>query len=143
MFNKKQIIEMEPENKLEQQGPKVLPQREDSAALIRKSGGIVSLLGRFDNAGESGLKRVLMNMPFVLFLVFMGVLHIANNNLADNYARRITKTEKEVKQLRWKYMTTTSSLMQKSKQSEVAKLVAAQGLKELRIPPYKIETSKD
>ena len=81
----------------------------------------------------------MLNLPFVLFLVFLAALHIANNHLAENYARRITKTEKEVKQLRWKYMTTTSGLMLKSKQSEVAKLVEPQGLKELRIPPYKIE----
>jgi len=33
--------------------------------------------------------------------------------------------------------------MQKSKQSEVAKLVGTQGLKELRIPPYKIEVKKN
>jgi hypothetical protein len=135
---------MKKENINEQPEPDVLPEGEDlETAVTRKSGGIVSLLGKFDNAGESGLKKVLLNLPFVLFLVFMGVLRITNNHLAENYARRITKTEKEVKQLRWQYMTTTSSLMQKSKQSEVAKLVAIQGLKELRIPPYKIETRKD
>jgi hypothetical protein len=132
---------VETENKQEQ----IAPQQKggDAVALIRKSGGVVSLLGKFDNAGESGLRKVLLNLPFVFFLVFMGVLHIANNHLAENYARRITKTEKEVKQLRWQYMTTTSSLMQKSKQSEVARLVSPQGLKELRIPPYKIELRKD
>ena len=101
--------------------------------------GLASLLGRFDAAGESGLKKVLFNMPFVLFLVVLAALHIANNHMAETYARNITKTEKEVKELRWQYMTTTSGLMQKSKQSEVAKLVNTQGLKELRIPPYKIE----
>ncbi len=135
---------MEPKSIKDQIESSVLPEAqymEERAA--RKSGGVVSLLGKFDNAGESGLQKVLLNLPFVLFLVFMGMLHIANNHLAENYARRITKAEKEVKQLRWKYMTTTSSLMQKSKQSEVARLVAAQGLKELRIPAYKIETKKD
>jgi hypothetical protein len=109
----------------------------------KTSGGIVSLLGKFDSAGESGLTRVLTNLPFVFFLVFLAAVHIANNHLAENYARRITKTEKEVKQLRWQYMTTTSALMQKSKQSEVARLVNTQGLKELRIPPYKIEVTKN
>lgn len=101
-----------------------------------------ALLGKLDSAGESGLKRVLLNMPFVLFLMILATAHIANNHLAENYARNITKTEKEVKQLRWQYMTTTSGLMQKSKQSEVAKLVSTQGLKELRTPPYKIEVKE-
>ena len=135
---------MEQQSIKEQAESKVPSEKEDlTRTAIRKSGGVVSLLGKLDNAGESGLKKVLLNLPFVLFLVFLAVLHIANNHLAETYARRITKTEKEVKQLRWRYMTTTSSLMQKSKQSEVAKLVSMQGLKELRIPPYKIETSKD
>lgn len=116
---------------------------EAAPAKEKKSSGLASLLGKFDSAGESGMKRVLLNMPFVLFLVFLGVLHIANNHLAETYARRITKTELEVKQLRWQYMTTTSGLMLKSKQSEVAKLVGTQGLKELRIPPYKIEVAKN
>ncbi len=105
--------------------------------------GFSSLLGKFDAAGETGLKKVLFNMPFVMFLVVLAALHIANNHMAENYARNITKTEKEVKQLRWQYMTTASSLMQKSKQSEVAKLVGTQGLTELRIPPYKIEVKKN
>ena len=109
----------------------------------KPSKGFAFLLDKMDAAGESGLKRVLWNLPFVLFLVFLGVLHIANNHLAENYARRISITEKEVKQLRWQYMTTASGLMQKSKQSEVAKLVAPQWLKELRIPPYKIEIAKN
>jgi uncharacterized membrane protein YtjA (UPF0391 family) len=104
---------------------------------------MAGLLGRFDAAGETGIKKLLFNMPFVLFLVVLAALHIANNHMAENYARNIAKTEKEVKQLRWQYMTTTSSLMQKSKQSEVARLVGTQGLKELRIPPYKIEVTKN
>lgn len=107
------------------------------------SRGFASLLGKFDAAGESGLKALLFNMPFVFFLVGLAALHIANNHTAENYARSITKTEKEVKELRWQYMTTTSSLMQKSKQSEVAKLVKSQELKELRIPPMKIVVKKE
>jgi hypothetical protein len=104
--------------------------------------GLGGLLGKIDSAGESGLRRILFNLPFLFFLVLLAALHIANNNMAENYARNIVHTEKDVKQLRWQYMTTASALMLKSKQSEVAKLVDAQGLKELRIPPYKIETEK-
>ncbi len=108
-----------------------------------KKASLGGLLGKLDSFGENGLQKVLFNLPFVLFLVLLAILHIANNHLAENYARRIANTEKEVKQLRWQYMTTASSLMQKSKQSEVARLVGTQGLKELRIPPYKIEIKKN
>src|ERR1043165_7501588 len=109
----------------------------------KKRKGFASLLGKLDAAGETGLKKLLFNMPFVLFLVVLAALHIANSHMAENYVRNISKTEKEVKELRWQYMTTTSNLMQISKQSEVVKLVGTQGLKELRIPPYKIEVTKN
>ncbi len=112
-------------------------------SLDKKSGGIAYVLGKIDSAGETGMRKLLTNMGFVFFLVLLAALHIANNHLAETYARRITKTEKEVKELRWQYMTTTSGLMLKSKQSEVAKIVGTQGLKELRIPPYKIEVAKN
>ncbi|MFN8322528.1 MAG: FtsL-like putative cell division protein [Chitinophagales bacterium] len=116
---------------------------ESIPSLDKKSGGIAYVLGKIDSAGETGMRKLLTNMGFVFFLVLLAALHIANNHLAETYARRITKTEKEVKELRWQYMTTTSGLMLKSKQSEVAKIVGTQGLKELRIPPYKIEVAKN
>lgn len=111
--------------------------------VSKKQGrGIASLLSVFDTAGEAGMRKVFFNFWFVLFLVVLAGLHIANNHLAVKYARTISKKEKEVKLLRWRYMTSSSSLMQKSKQSAVANLVNAQGLKQLRIPPYKIETEE-
>ena len=127
----------------ENKTPEMVNDQETAETPKSKTGGIVSVLGKLDSAGESGLMKLLLNMPFVLFLFLLATLHIANNHMAENYARSITKTEKEVKQLRWQYMTTTSGLMKMSKQSEVAKVVGEQGIKELRIPPYKIETKKD
>lgn len=114
-------------------------QNEATTEPKKRKLGLGGLLGKMDSAGESGMKRVLFNLPFVLFLVGLAMLHIANNHMAENYARRIARTEKEVKQLRWQYMTTAAGMMEKSKQSEVAKLVDTMGLKELRIPPFKIE----
>ena len=112
----------------------------ESTQETRRTGkkGLAGFLGRLDNAGESGLLKLLLNLPFVMFLVFLAALHIANNHAAQSYSRRIIRTEKEVKQLRWKCIATTSDLMKNSKQSEVAGLVKDEGLKELRVPPYKI-----
>ena len=124
------------------------PQEQKDPALASPSGtggarGLASLLGKLDSVSETGLKKVLFNMPFVLFLVMLAALHIASNHMAENYARRITKTEKEVKLLRWQYMNTASGLMLRSKQSRVAKMVDTLGVKELRIPPFKIEIKQD
>lgn len=104
-----------------------------------KATGFAGLLGRFDSAGESGIKRVFLNIPFLLFLIGLGVLHIANSHMGMTMVRKIVAVEKDVKELRWKYMTTSSMLIQKSRQSEVAKLVKGQGLKELREPPLIIK----
>lgn len=101
-----------------------------------------SMLGKLDSVGESGMTVVKDNLGFVVFIVMLAMLHIANTNMAEDFARKITGMEKEVKQLRWRYMTTSSGLMQKSKQSEVAKLVQSQGIKELRVPPFKIEVTE-
>ena len=101
-----------------------------------------SMLGKLDSVGESGMTVVKDNLGFVVFLFILAMLHIANTNMAEDFARKITRMEKEVKQLRWRYMTTSSGLMQKSKQSEVAKLVQSQGIKELRVPPFKIEVTE-
>lgn len=114
-----------------------------TAEKKKKKSSLSRMLGAFDSVSEKGLKRVLFNLPLLLLLAVLAVLHIANNHLAESYARKIAFTENEVKQLRWRYMTTAAALMQKSKQSEVAKLVSTQGLKELRIPPYKIEVKKN
>lgn len=82
------------------------------------------------------------NLPLVLFIALLGVLHVANNHTAESKIRRINATEKEIKELRWLYMTSKSELMYKSKQSEVAKMVKETGLKELIQPPYKIKVEE-
>jgi len=105
--------------------------------------GIGRFMQLFDVVGGNNLRNILLSLPFVLFLVGLGFLHIANNHLAENFARKITRTEKEVRDLRWQYMETTNKLMKKSRLSEVSKLVEEQGLKELRQPPLIIEVKKE
>lgn len=105
--------------------------------------GIRRFLQVFDVVGGTNLRGIMTSLPFVGFLVILGFLHIANNHLAESYARRITKTEKEVRDLRWQYMETSNKLMKKSRLSEVSKIVDGQGLKELRQPPYIIEVKKE
>ncbi len=79
------------------------------------------------------------NLPLVLFVALLGVLHVANNHTAENKIRQINSLEQDIKELRWTYMTSKSELMYRSKQSEVAKMVEGFGLKELTRPPFKIE----
>ncbi|MBS1596027.1 MAG: hypothetical protein JST90_17075 [Bacteroidetes bacterium] len=110
--------------------------------VSKSSKGFRRFLQVFDIVGGDNMRGIMTSLPFVGFLVILGFLHIANNNLAENYARRISKTEKEVRDLRWHYMESSNRLMKKSRLSEVSKLVQEQGLKELRQPPYIIEEKK-
>lgn len=93
----------------------------------------IKQLVRFDD------KNLLNNLPYLLLIAVLGVLHVANNHLVENKVREINSLEKEIKEYRWMYMTTKSELMFKSKQSEVAEAVEEMGLKELKKPPFKIE----
>jgi hypothetical protein len=85
--------------------------------------------------GEHSMKQIVLSLPFILFLLLLAFLHIANNNLAEQYVRKINRAEKELKMYRWQYMTVSSKLMKVTKQSEIAKRVEENGLKELRQAP--------
>jgi hypothetical protein len=134
----KEIVE---EQAQEEVAPPFTEGKVQSGKSSRK--GIGRFMQLFDIVGGNNLRNILLSLPFVLFLVVLGFIHIANNHLAENYARKISRTEKEVRDLRWQYMETTNKLMKKSRLSEVSKLVEEQGLKELRQPPLIIEVKKE
>ncbi|MGB1248388.1 MAG: FtsL-like putative cell division protein [Chitinophagales bacterium] len=88
---------------------------------------------RFDD------KNWFNNLPLVFLIAAIGVLHVANNHLAEQKVREINEIEQEIKKMRWTYMTAKSELMYKSKQSEVVEMVEHLGLEELTSPAFKIE----
>ena len=83
-------------------------------------------------------QTIIRNLPFIFFIALIGILYIANAHYAEKNVREIDQIEKQLNELRWEYMTTKSQLEYVSKQSEVAKMIEASGLKELREPPKKI-----
>lgn len=86
--------------------------------------------------------KVVKNALFLAFLVGLGVLHVANTHLAERTVRKINQRERDLKELRWEYMTLKSNLMYERKQSEMAEKLSATGLEELREPPRKIIVDK-
>lgn len=94
-------------------------------------------------AGQPNWKRwlnyqsIVKQVPFFLFLAFLAVVYIYNGHYADKTMRKITRTEKEVKELKWEYIAVKSKVIFQSKQSELVKSEAIQqlGLKELGKPP--------
>jgi len=83
-------------------------------------------------------QTVIRNLPFIFFLATIGIIYIYNAHYMEKNVREIDQIEKQLNELRWEYMTTKSQLEYLSKQSEVAKMVEPNGLKELREPPKKI-----
>lgn len=89
---------------------------------------------------EDGLP--VMYLPYVLFLVALGLFYIGNSHYSDKTNRKINKLEREVEDLRADYTTLKADYMLSSKQSEVAKKVKELGLFESQEPPHKIELTK-
>ena len=66
-----------------------------------------------------------------MFLAVLAVVYIYNGHLADKTIRKINQTAKEVKELKYEYISVKSKVMYQSKQSELIKAVEPLGLKEL------------
>ncbi|MCB2197276.1 MAG: hypothetical protein KQH79_15560 [Bacteroidetes bacterium] len=83
---------------------------------------------------------IVRQLPYIVFLVFLAFIYIANRYNAEKVVRESIELTKEINELRAEAITTSSELMFISKQSEVSKLVEKRGLglKESVEPPRKI-----
>jgi hypothetical protein len=98
-------------------------------------------------AGQAGWKRwlnyqsIVKQVPFFLFLAVLAVVYIFNGHYADKTIRKINRTAKEVKELKYEYIAVKSKVMYQSKQSELVKVVEPLGLKELTESPVVLKDS--
>jgi len=83
-------------------------------------------------------KWVVNNIPFFLFLAVLAVLYIYNGHTADKLTRKISATEKNIKELEYEYKTIKSEVIFRSKASELIKVVEPLGLKELTTAPVSL-----
>ena len=84
-------------------------------------------------------KWVVKNIPFFLFLAVLAVLYIYNGHHADKLTRKISATERHIKELEYEYKTIKSEVIFRSKASELIKAVEPLGLKELTSPPVLLD----
>jgi len=108
----------------------------DTNRTRKTARSLQSILG----GGFLANKRTAKNMPFLLFLAFLAVIYIGNSYYAEKKIRKIERLQKDLKELRYEYVYTRSQLMSKSRQSEIAKTLSYEGIKESRTPPKKIVT---
>jgi hypothetical protein len=83
---------------------------------------------------------IMRQLPYIVFLVVLAFVYIANRYHAEKVVRANIELSKEINDLRAEAITTSSELMFISKQSEVSKLVEERdlGLEESVVPPTKI-----
>lgn len=127
-----------PVNKLKESAPQPeekVPEKKPAknSKMIRSVANVVS--GSFLSK-ETTLEK----LPFVLFLSFLAICYIANGYYADDQVRKVNRLNNEIKELRTQYIVVKDSLVIKSKQTEIAKVLAKQqtGIKESVVPPKKI-----
>jgi hypothetical protein len=100
---------------------------------------LFSLLDRF--TGLDGLFREglpVRYLPKLLFGMLLVLLYIGNTHYGNRMNRNIQRLKQETEDLRADYTTLKSDYMEASKQSEVARKVAAIGLIESSSPPFRI-----
>lgn len=82
-------------------------------------------------------------LPFIIFLMILGVLYISNMFRVERTKRQIDNLEEELRELRYEYITSRSKLMYKSKPSEIAVKLDETGIHESVVPPRKIMVTKE
>ena len=82
-------------------------------------------------------------LPFILFLIVLGVIYITNIFHVERTKRQIDDLEEELRELRYEYISSRSKLMYESKPSEIAVKLEETGIRESIVPPRKIMISKD
>lgn len=75
-----------------------------------------------------GVNVLYQNIPFICFVVGLGLLYIANNHKAEQRVRHIEQLKKEVKTTKWEYWSLQSEIMHGSTQSVLSKKVEVYGL---------------
>ena len=71
------------------------------------------------------------NFVYILFLGFLAIIYIANAHYAEKKVRDIQRAQKEIRELRWQYMSVKSELMRKSTQSQIGDAVKEDGLRSI------------
>jgi cell division protein FtsL len=73
-------------------------------------------------------------LRFLLFMTFLAFIYIANNYYAENNIREINKLRKDIKELRYEYISVKTKLLQIEKQSQIAKKLEKSGIKKNNQP---------
>ena len=108
------------------------PKKKRSTKTARKFLKLMHVFGIFNR------NQVVRMMPFILFLTVLILFYIGNSYYAERTIREINKVKNDLKEKRAEFISTSSELMFRTKQSEVAKAIAPMEIKESTEPQKKI-----
>ncbi len=85
---------------------------------------------------------ILKNLLFVLFLGFLATIYIANGHYAQRNIRNIQTLQRELKELRWYYLTLEAENMYNSRRAELADRLQKEGFVTAPVTPRRIVVRK-
>ncbi len=93
---------------------------------------------------NGGTEVIAQKLKFILFLGFVAAIYIANSHSSEKKIRSIQELQRELKEVRWTYLSLKSEVMMESQYSEVVRKVAPMGLSPEGIEPkvFEIITEK-
>jgi hypothetical protein len=118
------------------------PHRED-VRPAKKSNRVKALFHNIIIGDFFSRDSFFKTIPYLGYLAVLAIVYISNTYYAEKTFRQIEKIKTELKELRFQYISSKAELMYYGKQTEIAKRVISAGLKETKIPPFKIFYAKD
>ncbi|HMG16002.1 MAG TPA: FtsL-like putative cell division protein [Saprospiraceae bacterium] len=91
------------------------------------------ILGKLMNRFKFQPDQILIHTKFLLFVFSLVMVNIAVGYYTNDKITQIQTMEKEIKDLRWQYISIESSMLSEAKESQISERVAS----------LKLEVSKD
>jgi len=82
--------------------------------------------------------KILQRWPYVIFLVCLAILLIANNYVSEKIIRETNRVSRELKELQTEHLATLSEYMRKNQQTEIEKQLESIGIRPSTVPPKRI-----
>jgi hypothetical protein len=95
-------------------------------------------IGQYLELGFLTSDLILKNLSFILFLGFLAVIYIANSRFSEKNVRQIQHLQRDLRELRWQFMTLESENMFNSRQSELAEQLKNQNFEAFGTEPKRI-----
>jgi hypothetical protein len=102
-------------------------------------GGIYNILKARFLVNEDATK----NWRFIVFLILLAIIMIANTNRFEQKVFKITELTNEVKELRSEFVDRRSELMKLKMESTVSAKMEQRGIFPASVPPKKIKVKKE